>query len=299
MKKPDAGAKLLVVDDNQSNLDILLRLLDAYDVMVAPDGLEAIEILRREAPDVILLDIVMPGMDGYEVCRQIKSHPKWRDIPILFITAKTDEASLLRAYDVGGSDYVTKPFRSRELLARVRTQVEYRRAMEKLRLMAVTDDLTKTHNRRAFFHSATRLFEQARTTGGPLAALMLDIDHFKRINDLYGHATGDEALRRFSRTVAGQLEPKHLFGRLGGEEFAVLAPHCSEAEADALGERICAAVSQIRLEPPADELDLSVSIGVSHILEGSENFDDLLRIADRRLFEAKRNGRNRVRRVSR
>ena len=295
----ETKAKLLAVDDNESNLDILLRLLQDYDVIVALDGKSALDLLHYETPDVILLDIIMPGIDGYEVCARIKSNPRWSDIPVLFITAKTDETSLVRAYEVGGCDYVTKPFRSSELLARVRTQLEYRRAMEQLRHVAVTDDLTGIYNRRAFFEAALRAFQRARERGTALGVLMLDLDHFKGINDRYGHAMGDQALRRFVETVRGLLLPKHLFGRLGGEEFALLSPGSDEAESIALAERICQAVSAVRFDPPADDLRMTVSIGVAQIEDGAADLDALLREADDLLFQAKHDGRNRVRHIRR
>ena len=292
-------ATLLVVDDNESNLDMLLGMLDAYDVIVALDGKSALDLLQYETPDVILLDIIMPGIDGDEVCTRIKTNPRWRDIPILFITAKTDEASLVRAFDVGGCDYVTKPFRRRELLARVRIQVEYRRAMEQLRRVAVTDELTGLPNRRAFFETADHLFTTARARGAPLAALMLDLDHFKTLHDRFGHAVGDEALRRFADCVRGCLPQKHLFGRLGGEEFALLAPGSDAAQADELGDTFCRAVAEIDLGPAATGFRMTVSVGIAHLSEGAPDLDALLREADDRLFEAKRDGRNQVRRTSR
>jgi len=292
-------AKLLIVDDNETNLDILMHLLKAYDVIVALDGNSALDLLRHEKPDVILLDIVMPGVDGYEVCRRIKANPEWRHIPILFITAMTDEASLVRAFDVGGSDYVTKPFRSRELLARVRTQVEYRQAMEKLRRMAVADSLTGIYNRRAFFERGGELFRRARTSASSIAALMIDIDHFKAINDRFGHAIGDEALMSVTQCINDILPLDALFGRLGGEEFAVLMQGRDADHAMALAEQVRVAIGRIRLSSPHARLVMSASIGVAHGREGAADLDALLRLADDRLFEAKRDGRNRVRDVSR
>jgi diguanylate cyclase (GGDEF)-like protein len=285
---------VLVVDDNETNLDILLGLLADYDVIVALDGHSALDLLRQETPDVILLDIVMPGMDGYEVCARIKADAGLRDIPILFITAKTDEASLVRAFDIGGSDYVTKPFRSRELLARVRIQVQYRRAMEQLRHIAVTDELTGVRNRRAFFERAGRLFADARAHDRALSALMLDIDHFKQINDTHGHAIGDIALKHFAAAVQTRLPRTHLFGRLGGEEFALLAPGTDADEAADLAEHLRATVHALRVEEAVADLRLTVSIGLAALSEGALNLDDLLRRADDRLYEAKRSGRNRV-----
>jgi diguanylate cyclase (GGDEF)-like protein len=292
-------AKVLVVEDNRSNIDILLNLLEPYDVLVALDGSGALALLEDELPDVILLDIVMPGMDGYEVCSRIKAQSRLQAIPILFMSARTDEQSLLKAFEVGGSDYVTKPFRARELLARVRTQVEYRRAMEKLRRMAVTDDLTGIHNRRAFFQAATRAFRQATERHEALSALMLDIDHFKGINDRFGHASGDEALKHFAGRVAAMLQPQDLFGRLGGEEFAVLIAGMDSDAVDSLAQRLCEGIRAIRLSGPAASLRMTVSIGVSSLHDGIGDVDALLRDADEQLLLAKRDGRDRVRRRQR
>ena len=289
-------ARLLVVGDNESNL---VGLLDAYDVIVARDGESALDLLTHETPDLILLDTVLPHIDGYEVCTRIKNDPRWRDIPVLFITAQTDETSLVRAFDVGGCDYVTKPFRRRELLARVRLQVDYRRAMQQLRRIAFTDELTGLPNRRAFFKAAAQRFRAARARGTPLAALMLDLDHFKSINDRFGHAVGDEALRRFATCISNCLSEQHLFGRLGGEEFALLAVGADETQANELGESFCRAVNAIDLGSAAPGYSLTVSVGVAHLSEGAADLDALLREADDRLFEAKRDGRNRVRRISR
>jgi two-component system, cell cycle response regulator len=290
----DCKAKVLVVEDSPTNLDILVGLLRDYDVMVALDGPTALAILERETPDVILLDIVMPGMDGFEVCDRIKGRAEWRDIPILFITAKTDEPSIVHAFDVGGSDYVAKPFRSKELLARVRIQVEYRRAMDQLRTMAVTDALTGLPNRRAFFNDGMRLFNEARARSIALSAMMLDIDHFKRINDRFGHACGDEVLRQVARAIRTQVRGRDLCARVGGEEMALLVPGVDEAPAVALAERLRSQLEALLIDTPQGQVAVTVSIGVAPLRPDSLSLDDLLARADDRLYEAKRNGRNRV-----
>ncbi len=287
--------KVLVVEDSRTNLDILIGLLKDYDLMVALDGPTALELLERETPDVILLDIVMPGMDGFEVCNRIKSRTDWRSIPILFITAKTDEPSIIHAFDVGGSDYVTKPFRSKELLARVRIQVEYRRAMDQLRTMAVTDALTGLPNRRAFFNEGMRLFNEARAREMPLAGMMLDIDHFKRINDRFGHACGDEVLRQVARGIRRHISDRDLCARVGGEEIALLAPGLGVELAVRLADRLRRHLGSLGIETPHGPVSVTVSIGVATLCPEAESLDDLLALADDRLYEAKHAGRNRVR----
>jgi diguanylate cyclase (GGDEF)-like protein len=171
--------------------------------------------------------------------------------------------------------------------------------MEQLRRMAVTDELTGVHNRRAFFELAARLFADARAHAEPLAALMLDIDHFKQINDGHGHAIGDIVLKRFAEVVDASLPATHLFGRLGGEEFALLAPGLDTEAAADLAERLRADVGARRFPEAAPGLRMTVSIGLAVLDDSVGDLDGLLRLADDRLFEAKRDGRNRVRRASR
>ncbi|MBK1702524.1 diguanylate cyclase [Thiococcus pfennigii] len=287
-------ATILVVEDNRTNLDILRRLLRPHEVLAAADATEALTILERARPDVILLDIMMPGMDGYELCTIIKARPALRDIPILFITARTDEESLIRAFDVGGSDYVTKPFRSKELLARVRIQIAYRRALQRLRKMAVTDELTGLYNRRAFFAEGFALCNEVRARNGTLSALMIDIDHFKQVNDRHGHAVGDRALRLVADALAQALGAGGLLGRIGGEEFALLAPYRDEGEAIAFAEVLRQTIGALPLETDGGAIHLTVSIGVVCRRLGEVGLETLLQIADNRLFKAKRAGRNRV-----
>ncbi len=242
-------------------------------------------MLERETPDVILLDIVMPGMGGFEVCRHInKERDDLSVIPILFITSRTDEASIIRAFDIGGSAYVTKLFRSKELLARVRIQVEYRRAMQQLRTMAVTDSLTGLANRRAFFTGGLRQLNEARARALPLAAMMLDIDHFKHVNDQYGHARGDEVLRRVADTLRDETDRHDLCARVGGEEFALLVALPDDTQTAARAERLRRHLA----------LSFTVSIGVSALTADCHSLEALLTQADDRLYAAKRGGRNRV-----
>lgn len=290
----NAPPKILVVEDSETNVAILVGLLRDYDVMVALDGESALELLEQELPDVILLDIVMPGMDGFDVCSRIKAKAGWNTIPILFITAQTDEPSIIRAFDVGGSDYVTKPFRSKELLARVRIQVEYRRAMDRLRTMAVTDSLTGLPNRRAFFSDGMRLFNEARARAIPLTALMMDIDHFKQINDRYGHASGDEVLKHVSHALNTQTRASDLCARVGGEEFALLAPESDKRQGMGLAERLRRHMENLTVNTPKGPINLTLSIGVAALNDETESLDALLAGADEHLYEAKRSGRNRV-----
>ncbi|MBU0500933.1 MAG: diguanylate cyclase [Gammaproteobacteria bacterium] len=283
---------ILVVDDTESNIDILLNLLAEYEILVALDGPSALEILEKQQPDIILLDIMMPGMDGYEVCRIIKARQDWEDIPILFITARTDEASILKGFEVGGSDYVTKPFRSKELLARVRTLLGYKLSIDRLRYISVTDELTGAANRRAFFTRGAEMFAQAKEADRLLSALMLDLDRFKAINDTFGHVAGDIALKAFVERVREQLAPGDLLGRLGGEEFAVVPAKRSPDEAINLAEAIRRSVEARKIDVKGDIIPLTVSIGIAFSDGKTESFDALLSVADGQLYAAKHDQRN-------
>jgi diguanylate cyclase (GGDEF)-like protein len=211
---------ILIVDDTNTNIDILLGLLEAYDVVVATDGNTAIKIANEEKIDLILLDIMMPDIDGFEVCTILKSMEKTKDIPVIFITAKTDEDSIETAYDVGGVDYVSKPFKPKELLARVKTQLQMRSIIQNLEFLASKDSMTGIYNRRKFFELSQKLFDSSKE----LYAVMIDIDEFKMINDSYGHDMGDKVIIEVTKLINSYLFDGEIFGRLGGEEFAIISP---------------------------------------------------------------------------
>lgn len=283
---------VLIVDDSEANVDILLNLLSDYQVLVALDGPTALDLLNNTKPDVILLDIMMPEMDGYKVCRIIRENACWKDIPILFITALTDEASIVNGFEVGGNDYVTKPFRHAELLARVQSQIRYKRAVERLHYLAVTDELTGISNRRAFFAEGCKLFDQATSEQRTLSALMIDLDYFKKVNDSYGHAAGDLVLKSFVQQTRKWLSHSDLFGRIGGEEFAIIPPHRSVNQAIELAESIRQDIAQQEIQIKDNQIRFTVSIGVAYTNQQINNLDALLSSADRQLYAAKQTQRN-------
>lgn len=284
-------ATLLVVDDADANITTVLGILDDYDVVPALSGAEALEILTEEPVDLILLDIMMPDMDGYSVCEAIKAQPRLAGIPIIFLTARDDDASIERAYEVGGCDYVIKPLRPRELKARVRFHLRYRRLLERLAYVANHDPLTGAHNRRSFFSRG----EALTATTQPLCAIMLDIDHFKQINDTYGHPVGDQVLREISALIADNLPEQAVFGRLGGEEFAVLLPDADIDAAAQLADTLREAVADLSVDHDGRAIRCQMSVGVSSLQQlDVRNIDKLLGIADEALYAAKEGGRNRT-----
>ena len=284
---------ILIVDDIDTNIDILLELLgEKYDVLVAVDGKTALDIASKEKIDLILLDIMMPEMDGYEVCERLKSSEETHNIPVLFITAKTDEDSIEKAYDIGGSDYITKPFKPRELLARIKTQLQLRKLINNLDFIATHDEMTGIYNRRQFFHLASKRFKETKKN---LYAVMIDIDKFKAVNDKYGHSIGDEVIKIVTKTIAGSISKDTIFGRIGGEEFALVYNIESEAIIMQNIESIREKIEKLEVKAHNGEIvKFTISEGVSKAKVKTKNLDELLKEADIALYEAKGSGRNKV-----
>ena len=284
---------ILAVDDTVENLDILTELLEDYDVIDAISGEEALEILKEEKVDLVLLDVMMPDMDGFEVCRRIRENPETKDIPIIFITAMTDEESIVKAYDMGGNDYVTKPFKKKELLAKIRREFKLQELQRELKLMALTDPLTKLYNRRYFMDISKHIVHGAVREKQPLSILLMDIDHFKRINDTYGHDVGDKVLISFANALTGLSRRSDVVCRWGGEEFVALLPNTETQTAKSVAEKIRGAVERLRVETDSGTVRFTLSIGVSGIdIDKEKSVEPALKRADEALYEAKESGRN-------
>jgi diguanylate cyclase (GGDEF)-like protein len=280
----------MAVDDTAENLDIIVDLLDEYDVRDVTDAATALKVLGQVPVDLILLDIVMPGIDGFELCRILQSNEATARIPIIFITAMADEDTIEKAYELGGKDYVTKPFRPRELLSRVKTQLDLRQLIAHLQFQAYHDSLTGIYNRRRFFELATTLFAEH----DDVHAVMLDVDYFKRLNDRHGHAAGDEVLKQVVGTVARLLPPQSIFGRLGGEEFAIVGVRKDlQGIMDAV-EALRQAIQDLSIVRSGQHISCTISAGVSLKDSSTGSVDALLRAADMALYDAKGGGRNKV-----
>ncbi|MEL4894347.1 GGDEF domain-containing response regulator [Crocosphaera sp. Alani8] len=310
---------ILIVDDIRKNLQLLIEILDTvgYRTTFALSGKQAIERLKGTKPDLILLDLMMPEINGIEVCKRLQQDENTAKIPIIFLTAATETNYLLNAFEAGAVDYITKPFRTPELLARVkihldlkRTKDELEKAYDEMKRIAATDELTGIPNRRSIFNFGRQEFELSKRYNSPFSLLMIDIDKFKTINDSYGHDIGDEALKMMVKTTLNSIrkvdyigrlealeetpEKKGHLGRLGGEEFVVILPHTNLKGAYKAAERICKAMTAESLQVENKPVNITVSIGVATYDQKDEKMDDLLKRADLALFAAKRNGRNRV-----
>ena len=283
---------ILIVDDTETNIDILVDLLDDYDIRVALDGMSAIEIVNDERIDLILLDIMMPEMDGFEVCRRLKKDPNSNNIPIIFLTAKTDEDSIEKAYEVGGADYVTKPFRPRELLARVNKELKLQSMIQHLEYISSRDAMTGIYNRRKFFELSAYMFEEHKNN---LFAVMIDIDKFKAVNDKYGHPIGDKVIKKVTEAISAHIHTEAIFGRLGGEEFAIVCVDKSDDKVMQDIEGVRALIQSLEvISDDGDVIKFTISNGISKIDGSTDNIDELLKRADNALYEAKGTGRNKV-----
>jgi len=287
---PKTIPNILIIDDNPSNIDFLLGLLTEYDISAAVDGERALDQIAQEIPDLILLDVSMPGMDGYEVCSIIKSNPKTKNIPILFLSANTDAESVVKGFDVGGVDYITKPYRPREVLARVETHLKLKQLRDELQKMAYEDPMTGIANRRRFFEKANRLFTKVKSECLPLYLFAVDIDKFKEINDTFGHDIGDEVIKVFVDIVKQELGKDDCFSRFGGDEFVIMTMQMSQEKALDLVRKIQNNISKTHVLLGIS-VDFSVSIGIAEVEDFDNNIDALIKRADVSLYKEKRSKR--------
>ena len=295
---------ILVVDDVTKNLQLVMEILEqiGYETTFATGGKKALERLETVKPDLILLDLMMPDMGGLEVCEILKADPRYQKIPVIFLTASNEQESLIDAFAKGAVDYVTKPFHSAELLARVRTHLELKQARddlheayEALERLVVVDPLTGVANRRAIDTFTQEEYERAQRYKTDFSLLMIDLDHFKKVNDIYGHYIGDECLKIVAEKLDNSLRTVDQFGRFGGEEFVAILPETSLTEAIKVAERLRIAVHQLVPDIKDFSSSLSVSIGVSGFQEKDQSPMDIFKRADQALYEAKEMGRNLVR----
>ncbi|WP_083901025.1 diguanylate cyclase domain-containing protein [Azospirillum sp. B4] len=291
--------KILVVDDDPLNIRLLhLVLGQQHDVYMATSGEQALALSVEIKPDVILLDVIMPGMDGHEICRRLKANPVTMEIPVIFITAQNNEAEEVRGLELGAVDFIRKPINAVILQARLRTHVTLKRQGDILRTMASVDGLTGVANRRRFEEILGLHWLQSARTGAPLSLILFDVDHFKKYNDHYGHRAGDDCLVRVAGAAAKAMRrPFDLIARYGGEEFACVLPDTDTAGALHIAALILANVAQCAILHEtlgADRL-VSVSAGIA-TQRGAvdQDYEALVKAADQQLYRAKADGRNRV-----
>jgi diguanylate cyclase (GGDEF)-like protein len=292
-------ATILLVDDEPSNLRILAAMLKPhYDIKVAIDGNRALSVAAAEpTPDLILLDVMMPGIDGREVCRRLKASPNTRDIPVIFVTALGRSVDEVEGFKLGAVDYITKPFVPPVILARVSTHLELRRKTLMLERMAQLDRLTELPNRRFLDTRLSEEWRRALRGQSPLGLAMLDVDHFKQFNDQHGHGAGDQCLRAVANALQGTMRRSSDFlARYGGEEFVAVLPGARLPGILDHAEHMRAAVEALAIaHASASNGWVGVSIGLAiQVPTAHDQAAELLASADSALYAAKASGRNQV-----
>jgi diguanylate cyclase (GGDEF)-like protein len=306
-------ARILVVEDDpeiNALMALTLRVED-YDVEQARDGMSALRMINESAPDLVLLDIMMPRMSGYDVARALQDKPSTSHIPIIFVTAKGEMEDRVVGLDMA-VDYICKPFATPELLARVRAALRTRKLQEELRVsndqlskLATTDPLTGLFNRRRFDEQLEDELRRARRFGHALAVVLFDLDRFKNINDTWGHAQGDLVLQTFSDILRESSRRIDTIARLGGEEFGAILPATDAEGAIAFAEKVRVHLAETLIprrgrESEGEQLHVTTSAGVAvagRLADGepvAQLASVLIEMADRKLYEAKEGGRDRV-----
>jgi diguanylate cyclase (GGDEF)-like protein len=290
---------VLIVDDIAKNLQVLGTILskEKYKIAAANNGEQAISIANNTLPDLILLDIMMPGINGYEVCARLKKDPKTKDIPIIFLTAKIELEDIIKGFKAGAVDYITKPFNSVELLARTKTHLELKISRdllkiknEQLKKLAITDSMTGLYNHRYIIDSLSDRIIEAKRYKQPLSVIMFDIDHFKKVNDSHGHIFGDYVLVRVSTIIEESIRKTDIAGRYGGEEYLIIFTNTDSKNAYNTSERIRKSIEKEKWEKA--DLAVTVSGGICELED--EDCPKLIMKADNLLYKAKENGRNRI-----
>lgn len=290
----EAKSNILIVDDNPDKLGLLEAAfsLAGYNVTTATDGDEALAAIESYQPDLVITDVMMPRMNGYELAQRIRSNPVTKFIPVIMQTAASRRVEdLRRASEVGALGYITDPTDLDLMMARTRTLLEFKAYLDVCEEAAFTDHLTGLANRRRFERQLEREVGRVLRFGHPFSLLMLDIDNFKKLNDTFGHDAGDDAIRRISRVLREGTRGIDLAARIGGEEFAVLLVETSQSGGMEVAERLRVAIKALEIPSGAQ---VTASFGVAECPTDAQTASGILKAADVALYEAKRNGRDRV-----
>ncbi len=285
-------ATILLVDDEPANIQLIASYLKGdYRLKVATSGQQCIDLTSIDPkPDLIILDIDMPVMNGYTVCKTLKENIETSTIPIIFVTAMQAEEDEEKGLLLGAIDYLTKPVRPAILKARIITHIQLKKQRDALVNMALKDQLTSLYNRHYLLETASQRVAKANRNKTPISIMMMDIDHFKKINDTYGHAAGDSVLKEFSKLLIQECRQEDIASRFGGEEFVIFLDDCDQTTAFSIADRIRERVEVLMPE----NINVTVSIGVAELMNGKEEFTQLIKRADDAMYQAKGQGRNKV-----
>jgi len=285
-------AVVLIVDDVRINLQTLAHILkDQYTVKVASGGAQALELAVQEPiPDLVLLDVGMPDISGYDVCRILREDSTTVNIPIIFVTGKDSIEEEEYGLSIGAVDYITKPIHPSIVKARVKTHITLKQQRDLLKSMAVRDQLTGLYNRHYLVDMMTRMVSEAKRHQQPLCVVMVDIDHFKEVNDSFGHLEGDKVLQKIAKILQNGARKEDIVARFGGEEMVLVLNNCPLEEAAIKAEKLR---KEIELSEP-EGITIRASFGVAQMSALNDTCEKLVKSADDALYEAKAKGRNRV-----
>lgn len=305
-------SSILVVDDVPVNIQLLTTYLssEGYTIISAEDGAEAIKKIQEMHPDLVLLDVMMPKMNGFEVCQIIKSNEETSFVPVIIVTALNDLGDKIKGMESGADDFLSKPFNKLELLARVKSLLrikhlndklkekvsELQQAKEELRQLAITDGLTGLYNYRYFKEILQQELNRARRYNLNVSVVMIDIDHFKHYNDTNGHPAGDQILKSIGGLLKENIRNIDLAARYGGEEFSLVLVETDKAAARIVAEKIRKLIEtqSFIYEENQPKGKITISMGVAMFPEDGSQYDSLIKVADQRLYRAKQAGRNKI-----
>lgn len=289
--------RVLIADDSKLNIAVITDILhkEGFQVFSVTSGLEVIESVYRFKPDIILLDLVMPGKDGFTVCSELKCDHELSKIPVIMVTARTEAKYLKVALEIGAFDYIKKPVDTIEVIARLQSALRYKEYQDKLEEMAMKDGLTGLYNHTLLIDLLTKEHSKQSRKGESLAFIMLDIDYFKKVNDTYGHMKGNDVLKGVADIMLSSIRDSDIAGRYGGEEFGIILPEISKDKAIMVCERIRRRIALHPFKLDDGNINITVSIGGCYKAgETNIGFNDMIRLADDALYEAKHTGRNNV-----
>jgi len=303
--------KVVVLDDNNQNLKLISDVLEdaGYDVSLCLTSFQLLDYLDEELelPDIIILDVMVPDLDGFEVCKRIKNNERTKDVPIIFLSAKTETVDIVYGLGVGGVDYITKPFRPIELVARIQTHIEIKNIRDELKEKnkellllnqqleeyAIKDPLTKLYNRRMMLNKFDEEISRSKRNNDVFSVVLLDIDKFKEVNDNYGHNFGDEVLKIFSDLLMNSKRLEDFVARWGGEEFLIILPHTDAKGAYTVASRIKNKVNDYEYLYNDISLHITATFGIAEFCY-EDTVEKIIKKADFALYYGKENGRNQI-----
>lgn len=309
-ESPDKEDTILIVDDEVNNRLLLKTYLssEGYDIVMASNGVDALQKINQLSPSIIILDVVLPDMDGFQICRKLKSSKTTSFIPVILVTALRGDDERIKGTTAGADDFITKPYNRVELITRVKSLIRIKHlhksleqkyheleiVKEKLKKLAVTDGLTGLFNYRAFKNQIHYEIVRSKRFNLPVSLLMIDIDHFKKYNDTFGHPNGDKVLKKFSELLTINLREIDTIARYGGEEFAIILPGTNKKASYIVAEKLRKLIEEYNfpLTEKLPDKKLTISIGIASFPDDVEDEEKLISSADKALYNAKNSGRN-------